>query len=95
MYSPFLVQLVVTRKCNLACTYCNEFDQVSEPVPTEVLKRRIDKIRELGAFSVELTGGEPMLHPDIYEIIRYARTKGFVKVMMISNASWNRPLLSS
>lgn len=86
MYSPFLVQLVVTRKCNLTCTYCNEFDQVSEPVPLEVLKARIDMIRELGAYSLEFTGGEPMLHPDIYELIRYARTKRFVKVMMISNA---------
>lgn len=86
LYSPFLVQLVVTRRCNLACTYCNEFDAVSKPVPLDVLKARIDRIRALGAFSLELTGGEPMMHPDIEEIIRYARRLGFYKVMMISNA---------
>jgi MoaA/NifB/PqqE/SkfB family radical SAM enzyme len=85
-YSPFLVQLVVTRRCNLSCTYCNEFDHTSEPVPTEVLKRRIDKIQKLGAWSVEFTGGEPMLHPDIFELTRYAKLIGIGKVMLISNA---------
>ena len=86
LYSPFLAQLVVTRRCNLSCGYCNEFDETSPPVPTEVLKERIDQLKALGTFSLELTGGEPMLHPDIYEIIRFARSRRFHKVMMISNA---------
>ena len=86
LYGPFLAQLVVVRRCNLSCGYCNEFDETSEPVPTEVLKARIDKLKELGTFSLELTGGEPMLHPEITELVRYARSKSFHKVMMISNA---------
>jgi MoaA/NifB/PqqE/SkfB family radical SAM enzyme len=86
LYSPFLVQLVVTRRCNLSCTYCNEFDDVSEPVPTDELKRRIAKIKELGSWAVEFTGGEPMMHPEIYELVRYAKSLGFTKVMLISNA---------
>jgi len=86
LYSPFLAQLVVTRRCNLSCRYCNEFDETSPPVPTEVLKARIDKLKALGTFSLELTGGEPLLHPDIYDLIAYARGLRFHKVMMISNA---------
>jgi MoaA/NifB/PqqE/SkfB family radical SAM enzyme len=86
LYSPFLSQLVVIRRCNLSCGYCNEYDETSPPVPTEVLKERIDKLKALGTFSLELTGGEPMLHPDIYELIRYARGLNFYRVMMISNA---------
>jgi MoaA/NifB/PqqE/SkfB family radical SAM enzyme len=86
LYSPILTQLVVTRKCNLTCGYCNEYDTVSPPVPFEVLKRRIDKIHELGSWEIEFTGGEPMLHPDIYELIAYAKQLGFKKRMMISNA---------
>jgi MoaA/NifB/PqqE/SkfB family radical SAM enzyme len=38
LYSPFLAQLVVTRRCNLDCGYCNEFDKVSSPV---ALRRQI------------------------------------------------------
>jgi len=86
LYGPFLAQLVVTRRCNLTCGYCNEFDEVSEPVPLATLKARVDKLKALGTFSLEFTGGEPMLHPDIVELIAYARSKSFHKVMMISNA---------
>lgn len=85
-FSPFLVQLVVTRRCNLSCGYCNEYDQTSAPVDTEVLRRRLDHVRRLGAFSVELTGGEPMLHPKIVELVAHARAIGIPRVRMISNA---------
>ena len=86
LYSPFLAQLVVTRKCNLSCGYCSEYDRVSAPVPLADLKNRADHLRRLGTFAVEFTGGEPMLHPEIYDLVRYCRRLGFVKVMMISNA---------
>ena len=85
-FSPFLAQLVVIRRCNLTCGYCNEFDETSPPVPADVLRARIDKLKELGTFSLELTGGEPMLHPDIFDLIAHARKRDFYKVMMISNA---------
>lgn len=85
-FAPFLAQLVVVRRCNLACGYCNEFDDSSPPVATELLESRIDKLKALGTFSLEFTGGEPMLHPDITRLIAYARAKAFTKVMMISNA---------
>ncbi len=86
MYSPFLVQLVVTRRCNLSCGYCNEFDEVSPPVPRDVLERRVDKIHELGAWEIEFTGGEPLENPELFNVIAYAKRKGFRKVMLISNA---------
>jgi MoaA/NifB/PqqE/SkfB family radical SAM enzyme len=85
LFSPFLVQLVVTRRCNLACGYCTEFDDFSAPVPTEVLQSRIDRIRALGAFSLEFTGGEPLLHPDLPHLISYARESGILRIMLISN----------
>lgn len=84
-YAPFLVQLVVIRRCNLSCGYCNEFDNSSAPVPVEELKRRIDKLAALGAFAVEFTGGEPLLHPQIAALVAYAKSKRFRKVMLLSN----------
>jgi len=85
-YSPFLSQLVVTRRCNLSCKYCFEFDDHSEPVPLEQLKARVDKVASLGSFALELTGGEPLLHPHIVELVAHARPHRFTMLGMITNA---------
>ena len=92
-YSPFLAQLVVVRKCNLACGYCSEFDKVSEPVPFDVLSKRIDKLRQLGTFGISLTGGEPTLHPELPRLIRKCRDLGFARTGMISNGILMQPKL--
>ena len=91
LYAPYHVQMVVTRRCNLSCGYCNEYDDHSPPVPMEELRRRIDKIKQLGAWALELTGGEPLEHPEVVEIVRYAKQEQrFFKVQMISNLYlWN------
>jgi len=85
LYSPFLAQLVIIRRCNLDCAYCNERDDTSGPVPVAVIRERLDRLRELGAPAVTLTGGEPTLHPDLPDLIRYARRIGFFHVSLISN----------
>lgn len=66
---PMLAQIVVTRKCNLSCGYCNEYDKVSPPVDTELLCRYIDHLASLGTLVVTFTGGEPLLHPDLDKLI--------------------------
>lgn len=81
---PVFAHLVVTRRCNLACTYCSEFDNVSKPVPIKEMLRRVDRLAALGTTAVTLTGGETLLHPDLEEIIRRARSHGMV-VVMITN----------
>jgi len=86
LYAPFLAQVVVTRQCNLTCGYCDEYDSFSPPVPYDDLVARLERLRALGTFAVELTGGEPMLHPRIHDLVAKARGLGFLKVMMISNA---------
>src|SRR5712691_9671470 len=70
---PLLVQIIPIRRCNIDCGYCNEYDKVSTPVPTDVMKRRIDTLAGLGTSVVAFIGGEPMLHPDLDELIRHIR----------------------
>lgn len=73
---PIVTHLVVTRRCNLSCGYCFEYDKVSAPVPRAVLEQRIDQLARLGSVFVTLTGGESLLHPDIVELVRYIRARG-------------------
>jgi MoaA/NifB/PqqE/SkfB family radical SAM enzyme len=81
---PVFAHMVVTRRCNLACTYCSEFDNFSKPVPTEELLARVDQLAALGTTAVTLTGGETLLHPDLEVVIARARSHGMV-VIMITN----------
>ncbi len=83
-WHPVLVHIVPIRRCNLACTYCNEYDAVSDPVPLDEMLRRIDKLAELGSSIVAFSGGEPMLHPDIYTMFRRIRAHGMM-AGLISN----------
>jgi MoaA/NifB/PqqE/SkfB family radical SAM enzyme len=75
---PLLVQIIPIRRCNIDCNYCNEYDKVSAPVPTDVLVRRIDKLAELGTAVAAFSGGEPMLHPELDGLIRHVRRRGMM-----------------
>lgn len=73
---PILAQIVPIRRCNLDCTYCNEYDKHSDPVPLEIMLRRIDRLADLGTTIITLSGGEPTLHPDLDAIIGRIRERG-------------------
>ena len=81
---PIMAHIIPIRRCNLACTYCNEYDDVSPPVPTDVVIHRINKLADLGTSIITLSGGEPMLHPDLDAIIAAMRQRG-VLACMITN----------
>jgi len=70
---PLLAHIIPMRRCNLACTYCNEYDDFSPPVPTEEMFRRLDKLAELGTSIITISGGEPLMHPEIEQIIQRIR----------------------
>jgi MoaA/NifB/PqqE/SkfB family radical SAM enzyme len=79
---PILAQIIPIRRCNLACTYCNEFDKDSDPVPTEEMLKRIDKLCSLGTSIITFSGGEPTLHPDLDLLIRRARKGGAITTVI-------------
>lgn len=73
---PLMAHVVVTRRCNLSCGYCTEYDKVSPPVPLGEMKRRIDHIARLGTVVITLTGGEALLHPELPAIVAHVRSRG-------------------
>jgi hypothetical protein len=70
--------LVVTRRCNLACGYCNEYDHTSLPVDLDRLLDRVDELARLGTAVVALSGGEPLLQPGATAVIRRIRERGMM-----------------
>lgn len=70
---PIMAHIIPIRRCNLSCKYCNEYDDFSKPVPLAVMEERIGHLARLGTGIITLSGGEPLLHPDLDEIIRAIR----------------------
>ena len=79
---PVLAHVIPIRRCNLSCTYCNEFDDFSKPVPVDEMLRRIDRLAELGTTIITQSGGEPLLHPDLDRIIARVRSHGILAGMI-------------
>ena len=79
---PYMAHIVPMRRCNLSCTYCNEFDDVSEPVPLPEMLRRIDDLARLGTSVITISGGEPLLHPELEQIIARIRHHGRIAGMI-------------
>ncbi len=79
---PVLAHIIPMRRCNLACTYCNEFDDFSKPVPLDTMFQRLDHLAGLGTTVITISGGEPLLHPDLDDIIAHARKRGMIAGMI-------------
>src|SRR5690349_11025818 len=81
-YHPIVAHIIPMRRCNLSCSYCNEYDDFSQPVPTAVMLRRVDRLTELGTTIITISGGEPLLHPELDEIIRHIRGHGIIATLI-------------
>src|SRR5277367_2198439 len=79
---PLLAHLIPIRRCNLSCTYCNEFDDFSKPVPVEQMLLRVDQLGNLGTSVITISGGEPLLHPQLDDIIQHMRKRRIVSGMI-------------
>jgi MoaA/NifB/PqqE/SkfB family radical SAM enzyme len=87
---PFLVHIIPMRRCNLDCGYCNEYDDVSKPVPLEEMKRRLDMLADMGTSIITISGGEPLMHPELDDVIRHIRKRGMIAGLITNGFFLNR-----
>jgi heme b synthase len=82
-----LVAWEVTRQCNLSCLHCRASAE-SGPYPDELSTAEgrllLEQIREVGQPVVILTGGEPLLRPDIFELAGHGHDLGLRMVMAVN-----------
>ncbi len=88
-----LVAWEVTRTCNLACIHCRAA-ALDRPYPNELSSQEcfsvLDQIGEIGKPIIILTGGEPLLRPDIFEIAAYGNARGFRMTMAVNGTLLTR-----
>src|SRR6202041_3234323 len=81
-HHPTLAHIIPMRRCNLSCAYCNEYDKVSDPVPTAEMLRRIEILAGMGTGIITISGGEPLLHPELDQIIAAIRSHGAIATII-------------
>jgi len=81
---PIMAHIIPIRRCNLSCTYCNEYDDFSKPVPLDTMIHRIELLGKLKTGVITLSGGEPLLHPELDSIISSIR-KNATLASLITN----------
>jgi len=80
------VKLDVGKKCNAGCFFCYYKSELNSPMKTlGVLKKEIDLMKSMRFEEIELSGGEPTIHPDFIEIIKYIDSIG-LKASFVTNA---------
>ncbi len=79
-----MVAWELTRSCNLSCSHCRasaEKGSYSGELTREEVLRVMDEIASFSQPIIIMTGGEPLLRPDIFDLARYGTEKGLRMVM--------------
>ncbi|KOY65406.1 radical SAM/SPASM domain-containing protein [Clostridium sporogenes] len=86
MFQLSQIQFDITNGCNMSCNHCRNgkiAPQEIENLTLQQCKQLLDEAKSLGCEWVNISGGEPLLHKDVYEIISYASDKA--KVILLTN----------
>lgn len=92
---PRSVRLSLTDRCDLACIYCRPDKRdgyLDERLDLEAWKTMVRGLVAAGVRRVRLTGGEPLLHPEIVEVVRFLGALGLDDLALTTNATRLRGL---
>ena len=83
---PISVTMAVTYRCNLRCRYCQIWKEAGEEMSTRQVLCAIDELAAAGMCRLGITGGEPLLRPDIGTIVARARERGLFTTLFTNGA---------
>lgn len=90
---PEILAISITGACNLICSHCwvNAGEISSQThVPLESLRRLMEEFAAIGGKGIRITGGEPLCHPHLLDILQLSLSLGFKTVILQTNAMFLR-----
>jgi uncharacterized radical SAM superfamily Fe-S cluster-containing enzyme len=86
-HRPLMAMVEITNRCNMRCPICfTGANSSGKDVGLDEIKIRLQKLLETaGPIPVQISGGEPTLHPQLHEVIAYARLLGFKNIELVTN----------
>src|SRR5919109_479741 len=86
-FRPLYVKIKVIYGCNLKCEMCNHWRDTREsPVSSDRFREGLHELAEVGTKKIHISGGEPMLRPQVPDLVEAASTLG-IKVTMTTNGT--------
>jgi len=86
-YKPLYVKIKVNYGCNLKCEMCRHWRETREPpISMDRFKEVITELAELGCQKIHFSGGEPMLRPQLPDLVEYAAQLG-IRVTLTTNGT--------
>lgn len=92
-------EMIITEHCNFHCPYCRGLDQqiygarrIKQLTLAEICRNIDYWCQGTSLRAIRFSGGEPTLHPNILEVVRYAKEKGIEKIAISTNGSNKLPL---
>lgn len=78
---PVLCNYYVTYRCNAKCGFCDIWEKPSPYITLENFEENLNHLKKLDIKVIDLTGGEPLLHREIDQLLRLAKEKGFITTL--------------
>ena len=75
---PVLCNYYLTYRCNATCSFCDIWEKPSPYVTLENAKENFRDLKKLGVRVIDFTGGEPLLHRQLPDLLREAKQLGFI-----------------
>lgn len=85
-YKPLFVKLKLTWNCNLRCLMCNHWRERVSDMSVDFFKKVVTELSALGCKRIHLSGGEPLLYPQIFELMEHIRKEN-IKLTMTTNGT--------
>ena len=86
-HPPLMAMVEITNRCNMACPICfTRASATAGDVSLAEIRIRIDNLVQIaGPIPIQISGGEPTLHPELPAVIAYARSLGFKNIELVTN----------
>lgn len=78
---PVLCNYYVTYRCNASCAFCDIWEKPSPYITLENVANNLPALKKLGVKVIDFTGGEPLLHRQMPEILQMAKEMGFITTL--------------
>ena len=80
-----ILEIEITNRCNLSCSHCYVDNGQCRDMDKKTILQVIEESNRMGINRLVLTGGEPLMHDNLFETANYAKALGIPEIVLLTN----------